>query len=265
MKHRVLLITTAALAMISGSAFAAVVTWQPVQSTAGPTDVLNNGVAHAATVFGQTPAGTVNGVNFTTAGYAGTGISTNNGNFQFIGSDVGVSPSIQLFTFGAGAEGSISRGSDPGYNSLVNQRAFAFIGSGQPANEQFVSLSLFNLTPGTPYQIQVWSSNVGADNRSIRIATGTVTNPTGIEPDYQLTETGSSSTLDSTVSQFVVGSFTATGTSQALFVVPGAGNDGAYMSIAAASVRVVPEPGTATALLALAGSILGRRNRARVG
>ncbi|MFZ4688924.1 MAG: PEPxxWA-CTERM sorting domain-containing protein [Polymorphobacter sp.] len=211
----------AAMVAFGGSAQAATILWStPVNATGNASDILTTGTLHVASTSG--PTTTLNGVTFT----SGFG---------------------SLITL-SGVETVTSIYSNPNfgnasYNDLVGTGDYS--SSGAP-----FSITISGLTTGNQYAVQLfepfWNNNWATAFTGGASTSGLV-NLTG--PDQGAGE--------AFVPQFVIGTFTASGTSQLITL----SSPTAFVLVAAGQVRditvgaAVPEPGTWALMIAGFGMI----------
>jgi len=211
-----LLIATA----FATSASAAVITYGSAQDISADTDVINTDVIYAVSL-GTSAAQTVNGVSF--ADSASTDITVAD-----FGGGIGEG-------FGALIAGSAFSTLTPGFQGVLRSGIFS------PSATAEVTLN--GLTPGTNYQVQIFTARTDANVREYTFADGT-----------------SSVTLNSGVDagQFAIGTFTADAATQSLGIITDDSNFGVFSAVVVA--EAVPEP-SSMALLALGGLGLLRRRR----
>lgn len=212
---------------ISTSASAAIISWGLPQTISGDSDVSTNGtLLHSVNFANGGGPITVNGVDFANAGRF-----TSRPNEWAIGG--GWSPSN-----GVGSASAPFADLSEEYQFLVGRGYFrnnAVNPTGATA-----TLTLLSLTPGTPYELQIWFNNsqAGAAGRNL-IVDGEV-NPF-------LNVSGQEGGLGT----FITGTFVADDTNQMINL---ASNDPATpWNINAYQLRVIPEPST----LALIGTAFG--------
>ncbi|MGI9457595.1 MAG: PEP-CTERM sorting domain-containing protein, partial [Aeoliella sp.] len=176
--------------MLSASASAAVITWGPAQDSSGPGDVTTNGTVVEAinlTSDVSVPGGPtlVNGVSFT---WDNTIMGLAGGTGMLFGGDPG----------------------DPGgYNTILDSVDH---GDSSIANPWPIQVGGGGLTVGNDYEIQLWYT----DNRGFTDPTWSQTFDDGNGNTVSLLSQGSN-----LFGQFVLGTFTADGTSQTLEITGG--------------------------------------------
>lgn len=233
-----------ACAALAGVADAASISWGPSTDVSASTDVATNDSTIQALSFGDAGAdATVNGVLF-------TAVNTN----------VGSATTGEVFTFGSG-EGALQV-TEVGNGNVRGINAFG--SSGDANYDNILTGAIFddatvagatytfeiqNLVDGRDYTIQLWShdgrSFNNIDERTTTFDDGngsSVTLTQGIVPG---TDNG----------DFVIGTFTASGTTQTINV-----SSNVSALINAYQLRAVPEPGS-LALVSLAGLLVVRRRR----
>ncbi len=221
----------AVIALAGGLAAAAPVSFGSATYISGPTDVSTAGTLVSATTFDQqnpSTSETVNGVTFTLCTQ-----NTSDSNWYYCtGIDVSVAES-----FGSG--GYTSTMASDGFTSYAEMLDRASANAKETGGVFTPApIVLSNLTPGSNYQMELWS---GIDGN-------------GQNPTY-LTSGSSSVTLVN--GSFVIASFTAdsTGTQSFAYYGDPAGNWASVDAIQLRDLSPVPEPGT-LALFAFAGLAL---------
>ncbi len=226
----------AASLVLSISAHAAIINWSGPALIANDSDVITTGTLVMAYNFSQTQQPVmVNTVPFAVfpipnganaiVGY--TGIATI-GIFNLESSDTSYGSTAAPFS-----------GLSPAYRTLL--------GSGMGSSQgNTLTLNLDGLSNGSTYVFQCWA------NDSDLVHGG---NPTTINAGNSAVVPSNASGLGGGLGMWVSGTFTATGSTQAINF------SGARPVINAFQVREVPAPGAA-ALLGLAGLIASRRRRA---
>jgi len=215
------------LAACALPASAATITWQTPQDITGESDVENLGLVVTAVNVGSTSGVTVNGVTFG----ADDGKVTTNG--------------TQRPDFAPSPDPSISAN----YHTLLD--SIRTNGS---------NISISGLTSGTEYQVQIWVNDSRYPNTATRQTTFSAGNTSGYvqasrdDTQYHL-------------GQFVIGTFTADGTTQTI-TYQGYNGDDPPTPLADANyvnallVTTVPEPGSAAFLgLLLCGAGFLRRRK----
>ena len=201
------------LGPLAGTAQAAVITWQtPVDASGdGTGDIDNTGTLLYAFQYGlETSDLTIDGVTFADVSNGSSGTSFTSDSASFQQTDVGTVP-----------------GTSGDYETLLRQNAY----NTQDNNPW----TLTGLTSGNEYLVQFWSADVrfGATQYTTYEGGGSTS-------DQLLQSTG----------QYVIGTFTADGTTQEINM--GTDNQGILNAM---QLRAVPEPATA-GLLAAAGTLL---------
>jgi len=230
--------------MGAGVAPAAVVTWQPVSTIAGDSDVNNTGTLVASYTFCLTYAGTINGVGFTVSlnNYvmASSWTLAGSGGNTLASSGPSAGQDLQIVD-GVGSP------SDP-YQSLdFNYEVLLFSGV-YPGNTSQMTFMLSGLTTDQDYLVEFWVNDSrltgSTEFRSQTITSGSATS--GVM-DFNSTNS------EGGLGQFVIGTFTADAASQA-FVIDGiaAPETVAVAQLNAIQVRAIPEPGS-LALLVVGG------------
>ncbi|MEO0476006.1 MAG: PEP-CTERM sorting domain-containing protein [Planctomycetota bacterium] len=216
----------AGVAMV-GSADAAPITWGSATDTAGPSDVVGggavveaiDGIAAAASATNPT----VDGVSFTSA--------TTLGNTAPASTNV-LAPNTS---------------GDASYDNLLKQATF---GGGTST-----VYTVNGLTNGVDYYIQVWFTETRtANNLDERVMT--YSDNEGVPNTVDLAG-GIGGVASATLGQYVIGTFTASGTSQDLGLITNSFGNAHFNALL---VREVPEPGS-IALLGLGGLMMARRRR----
>lgn len=232
----------AALA-ITATAHAATVTWSAPTNISGDSDVITTGTLVTARNFSQTQVTpTVNGVFFDI-------YPISNGANAFFGIT-----NVATFGFSNLESSDTAYGSASApYNSLsASYQTLLSSGAGSSTGAT-LTLTLLNLTNGTPYLFQWWSNDSGLAYGGVNSTTATATNAVTLDENTTNAVGG--------MGQWAVGTFTASGTTQTISF------SGARPEINGFQLRIVPEPG-AFALLACGGLVVGglalvrRRQRA---
>lgn len=224
--------------MTAPAAHAATITWAGPSNITGDSDVLTTGALVTALNLSQTQVPvTVNGVSFgvfpipngSPGGAAGIpGVATLSW-FNSESSDT---------AYGAAAAPFSSLSAS--YQTLLASGAGS--SSGSP-----LTLTLFGLTNGSSYTFQWWTNDSNLAFGGVNSTTATAGNSVTLDENTTNAVGG--------LGQWVTGTFTASGTSQAIVF------SGPRPEINAFQLREVPAPGAA-ALLGLAGMMAGRRRRA---
>lgn len=228
-----------ALGMAAASSHAAVITWQAPTTITGVTDVSTTGTLDRAyNMTNQTGNSvTVNGVNF-----AAFGVTSNTATSLTIGNTTIASSSGNLFSgLGNGSASTPFSSLNASYQTLLGQ----FVRTGGN-----MTLTLNSLTIGYTYQLEIWTNRSNVSNTQGFTATA-----------------GNSVVLDSNttdaiggVGQFVLGSFTANATSQAVTFTP---NGAGLVDFSGFQLRTtaIPEPTSIALVVAGAGALLLVRRR----
>lgn len=217
----------------AGDARAGLITWGTAQQITGDADVSTNGVSDRAYLFAGAsgPTATINGVTFSEFSDQATDTTT------FTGSANGA--------FGS---------SNPPYSSLSTEyksvlaNGFFNLVTGTDA-----TLTLNNLTVGTPYEIQVWVNDSRGFDRS-----ETVSGSPTLVFNTTLSDGG--------LGQFVIGTFVADASSQLLTFSPATDSSVAQINgLQLRSIAAVPEPSSLVILGSGGLGLLayGRRRRSR--
>jgi hypothetical protein len=245
MKTSIKYLTTSVLASLAFvvSANAAVVNWQTPVAITGDTDVATTGTLVGAFIPGANAlATTVNGVAFTTVFVANQYDNTTTTSLAF-GSVATLAGNLGLYGFNQYESGTPS--------GLSTDYTKVFSGGVGPATQtNYVTLTLTNLTIGQEYLFQSWVNDSRAV-QSTRTQTIYGNNLSGSQSgvlDYNL------SNLDGGTGSFVIGTFTADATSQAMLY-----SSPDYAQISAFQVRAVPEP--SSMLIGGIGSLFFFRRR----
>lgn len=216
----------ATLVAASVSADAAVITWGAATDVSGPSDVVTTGSLVQATNYGGSVNQTINGVTFAAASPAPFSYAeSNEANNYFTG------------TTGSAA-----------YDGALDAAAWSN-GAG--------TLALTGLTLGNQYTVQIWY----AEDRAGQVNRGFMrysSDPTFASATLSLP---SGTTALPNQAKFGVGTFTATGTTQDIYVQEDTEGFGQFNLFQLRDVTV-PEPGTITLTGFMALALLRRRNRA---
>lgn len=229
----------AGLMLSSSAAHAATITWSAPTNIAGDSDVITTGTLVYAFNFSQfqLPV-TVNTVPFAQ-------FAVPNGGNAIVGNNATATIGFQDLESSNTSYGSTAApfsGLSASYQALVGSG----VGSSTGAT---LTLNLFSLNNGSTYVIQLWCNDsdlVHGGTPTIFAAGNVVTAPSN--PSFVLGGLGT----------WVSGTFTATGTTQAITV--GGVSPAAHPIINAFQLREVPAPGAA-ALLGLGGLVVACRRR----
>jgi len=221
------------LAVISlgglASSHATTVIWNPAQNITSASDVLTTGTFDRAYSFQVSPGSdlSVNGVTFTSVSTpSDSGVAS---------ITVGNTTIASTTTFASLNNSANSMTGD--YNTLNLNAVYAQAGQ--------LNLTLGGLTNGQEYRVQLWVSYTPGGGKTQTITSG---NPVSINSNNGLTGAG----------QFVVGTFTADGSSQVFNISTGDN----YPLLNAVSLYAIPEPSTyAMVLGGLLNLSLIRRRR----
>ncbi|WAC19696.1 hypothetical protein OVA24_20980 [Luteolibacter sp. SL250] len=250
MKIRTAVLSACLLSLASVSQGA--ITWQSAQNITGDSNVSTNGTSLYAYNF-TTAAGTttVNGVGFTNSNtFSVTGAYT----FDFLSPSTGRATASDS-SFNGGQFSALSSS----YQALLGQSIRSTGGSGAGAANDSAfnayALTLSGLTAGSVYEVQVWIS----DSRNLDpalLGLGHLDRGAGGPlVDYNVGNAAGN------LGQYVVGTFTATGTSEDFVFDAFAAPTANVALLNAFQVRAIPEP--SAALLAAAGLFAGISRRRR--
>ncbi|MGA0286791.1 MAG: hypothetical protein ACO3QA_07125 [Phycisphaerales bacterium] len=182
-------------ASIAEAGVSAAITWQTAQTITGDSDVQTAGTLAYAYTFGSSAvsATTVNGVNFAAFGISPTQSPVTVGNLTLSESPGYLNPAT-----GLGASGTPYTSLSAGYQSLL--------GEGASASDPFtITVTLDGLTAGRQYSLQWWSSNSSGTTASYGADLSSTTAYDAFSNQVTLSSTAGG------IGQYVVGTFTATG------------------------------------------------------
>lgn len=226
------------------------IVWGSPQTVSGDSDVSTTGSLVYAFTFGGTaapPSATVNGVTFSPFTVPG-GIITS----ATVGS-VSLSESPGNL-FGSNAFGSSSApfsGLSTDYKAILGTGAYADL----PTS---ITVTLGGLTAGQDYLVQWWTNNA---SNNTPIFGGGFTETTATAINSVTLDANTTNTVGG-LGQFAIGTFTASGTSQAFLLSET--SSGFNPLINALQVRAVPEPAVTLLLgTAAAAGLLAWRRRPR--
>jgi len=231
----------AAACALSATAHAAAISWSTPTNISGDSDVITTGTLVAARNFSQTQVTTtVNGVFFDI-------YPIPNGANAIVGIT-----GVASFGFSNLESSDTAYGSASAPFSSLSAPYQTLLGSGAGSSSgATLTLTLLSLTNGTPYLFQWWTNDSDLNYGGLNSTTATATNAVTLDENTTNAIGGTG--------QWVSGTFTATGTTQAIFF------SGPRPEINGFQLRAVPEPST-LALLALGGLAFGalavRRRRA---
>ena len=189
-----LALATLGSASIAEAGVSAAITWQTAQTITGDSDVQTAGTLAYAYTFGSSTvsATTVNGVNFAAFGISPTNSPVTVGNLTLHESPDYLNPAT-----GLGASGAPYTSLSAGYQSLLGEGASASL----PVT---ITVTLAGLTAGRQYSLQWWSSN-SSGNTHFGADLSSTTAYDGFSNQVTLSSTAGG------IGQYVVGTFTATG------------------------------------------------------
>lgn len=246
----VALVTLMSASTTAEAGASAAITWQTAQTITGDADVQTAGTLAYAYTFGRSSvtATTVNGVNF-----AAFGFDLNYGGPQSVtvgNVTVSESPGYLTPASGLGAAGAPYTSLSAGYQSLLGEGASASL----PTT---LTVTLDGLTAGRTYSLQWWSSNSsGTTVLGANLSSTTASDPFS-----------NSVTLSSTtggIGQYVVGTFTATGSIQFFSLASPAGFTAPLMNaLQLRDITATAVPGGAGLASLFALGTAGRRRRGR--
>jgi hypothetical protein len=218
------------------STASAAIIFQNAVTVSGDSDVNTQGTLVQALDF--TSNQTVNTVPFTTAG-AGTAAAASDvtyGNFRFQNA---TNTNSSAFNSGVTPFSLLS-------SAYRNLQIGSIYNAGGGST---MTITLNGLTAGQDYLVQIWESDPRPGSAG---HAETVSGFNNVSMSYNSTG------ADGGVGQYVIGNFTASGTSESFTIQ---GNSGVVSQINAMQLRAVPEPGAWVSLLGGCGVLLGLRRR----
>jgi len=234
---------------IDSLAVAATITWGTPQMISGETDVATTGTLVYAYNIGGSGVGptTINGVSFASFAFPSFTASVTIGDVTF--------SEVPGFLYGNDNLGSTLlpySGLTSAYRSLLD-------GGGSASDPLTITATLGGLTLGQEYLLQWWSSNAalasGFEGQILKLTTASAGNSVQLDANTGNAAGG--------LGQYVIGTFTADGSTQQFTLESPAGFTAPLIS--GLQIRAVPEP--ATYMMALAGLTCGgclvRRRRTR--
>ncbi|MBX3742278.1 MAG: hypothetical protein KF712_14900 [Akkermansiaceae bacterium] len=250
MKIRTAILSACILSLASVSQGA--ITWQAAQNITGDSNVSINGTSLYAYNF-TTAAGTtqVNGVQFTNSNTFSVAGAYN---FDFLSPSTGRATAADS-SHTSGVFTTLSSS----YQALLGQsiRSTGGSGSGVANDAAFnaYALTLNGLTAGIVYEVQVWISDSRSNDPAILGLGHLDRGAGGPLVDYNVGNTAGN------LGQHVIGTFTATSTSEDFVFDAYAAPTANVALLNAFQVRIIPEP--SAALLAAAGLFAGISRRRR--
>ena len=251
---------TAGALLAAGSATAATITWgtattisSSVDSATAELDVITTGTLVGAVNVASTIAPTVNGVTFSASGVTGNFNANNNSYLTSQTLLAGFAEVSAKDPSGTNAVGAADNTfgettSSDSYDDLVDGAIFG--GSGFTSNGGIIRLRLLGLDSDQEYAVQLWTHD-GRSDGSGRSTTVSDAESGGNSVSLDHNSTDATGGLG----QFVVGTFTADGATQDIFIY--AANSAQFNAV---QLRAVPEPGS-LALMGLGGLCLLKRRR----
>jgi hypothetical protein len=212
MKNRILPISIcAASAALASFSNAAIVSWGSVQTISGASNIISTGVTSLAGADFGIATGTTTTVNNGDVNIEFK--SLNSGQSAALSNGITVAADSEWINFGT--NGGIT-GIGGNFGAILKRN----IGVEPPDSAATATITLSGLTFGTQYQIQFFADSTGTNGQVI----------------------SGSATMNSLPGQFVVGTFTADGTSQVLSVTATSGGFGVANAL---TIGVIPEPSAA--------------------
>lgn len=250
MKSRTAILSACFLSITSLSQGA--ITWQAAQNITGDANVSTNGTSlHAYNFTTATGTTTVNGVVFNNSNaFSVTGAYS----FDFLSPSTGRATAADS-SHTSGVFTTLSSS----YQALLSQSIRTTGGSGAGiANDaafNAYALTLNGLTIGSIYEIQVWISDSRSNEPAILGEGHLDRGAGGPSVDYNVGNTAGN------LGQYVIGTFTATGTSEDFIFDAYAAPTANVALLNAFQVRIIPEP--SSALLAAVGlfAVIARRRK----
>ncbi|MFM8783697.1 MAG: hypothetical protein ACKOFI_00695 [Phycisphaerales bacterium] len=241
---------TLALAATAGAAPPPAITWGSATNMSGDSDVSTSGTLKYAYNVGASGVSSVsdNGVTFAPYAFPALLSFTNtvtSGGVSFVESDGTLwSNNSQGTASGAGLSAD--------YKSMLSS-------IGGATNPGTITVTLGNLASGTQYQLQVWVNN--SSNGSVPNTGDPISSVILGSGANQVTLDANTTNSAGGVGQFVLGTFTASGSSQT-FTLNGSGGMPVINAFQLRDLTPIPGPGGA-ALAAIIGAMLpaGRRRR----
>jgi len=238
--------------MFWASPIRADILWGTAQDITGVSDIATSGTFIEATQTNSGTAVTVTnsgGQNFLFDASAGSG-SPSTGGYITINYDNASAPDngVNLGTTN-------TTSTNTNYNNAISD-GLVFENSGQTG-----TVTLNNLVSGDNYQVEVWSYWDGGTTTTA-LATLSGSTPVTINADIYNDSTETADTAGDPAGQFAIGTFTASGTSQAFtFTVPAGSSYAVINDVALWNVTAVPAPATLglIAIGAMGGLLLRRR------
>jgi len=231
---------------IASPAHAALISWSVFDISGNITDVSTTGTTVAARAGSD--LGTANTVDGTTFDINGVTFTD----------DFTVDTPTHFDSIGGRA----------GSYTAVNSAYFTLLVNADRDSGGSDSVSFSGLTPGSPYQVQVWAADTANDagDRALVINDGSAT-AADIDAAGHATllfEPGA----ENSYGQFALGTFTADGSGSQSFLVQhynqlaaGTPTPTGQVFVNAVQLRLIPEPSTLASLFAAVGIITFRRNR----
>lgn len=223
------------------------INWGTATNMSTDTNVAANGTAFDAATFYST-ATTVNGVTFNPLTTAATFSSPDVGGLKDASGDITV-----LYTGGVIPPGSTYlayAGGSANYNNVVSTLSYSF-GTGSGSG----TVTLSNLTLGQTYQVEVWAYDGNAGDHG-----NVSTQLSGSGGGLLNPSTSATSPEDG---QYVIGTFTAAGTTESFNYGAATGTYSILNDVAVRNITAVPEPSTWALMLAGFACLALRQRRLR--